>query len=33
MTVMPNKRAAGKGGITSSFQFERAKPALPEHEC
>ncbi len=28
-----NKRAAGKGGIPSLLTNERARPALPEHEC
>jgi len=26
----PNKRAPGKGGITSLLTSERARPALPE---
>jgi hypothetical protein len=29
---MPNKRAAGKGGIPPLLAVERARPALPEHE-
>ena len=28
----PNKRAPGKGGITSLLIIERARPALPEHD-
>jgi hypothetical protein len=28
---MPNKRAAGRGGIPPLLTIERARPALPEH--
>src|ERR1035441_8636736 len=32
MTLSPNKRAPGKGGITSLFPAGRAWPALPDRE-